>query len=758
MIAVSYRGLPTINNRPFRLTPPDATTEEGETTTKRIRLTKEDKVSMLGEKPKISMLSSPDWLPALKQVHPSLQQLFPVKEVVSPQAGRIQKFINNWKKITNDPSVLEIVKGWEIPLLETPTQTKLPHGIQMNSQEEQAMDKEIESMLTKGAIREAIPKEDQFLSNVFVTPKGEEGEYRPITNLKQLNQYVPYHHFKMEGLKDVKYLLQKGDWMCKIDLKDAYFSVPLGTRSRKLVRFKWKGILYEFLCLAFGLGPAPRIFTKLMKVPIALLRRLGIRLVIYLDDLLIMGSTIEEVARARDTVMYLFYHLGLTINMKKSVLSPSQELEFLGVTINSLSMMFYLSKEKTQKLILLCQEGCKSPTMTLRNLCSLIGKLWSTAAAVTPAPLQLRYLQQCCIKAQARKLHYETMISLSEEGISELRWWVENLNLAQGNRIHLPPPELIICSDAAKTGGWGAVCHLGSTGGPWSEEELQLHINIQELLAAELAIKTFTKNHKPKSIHMKIDNTTALSYLVNMGGTKNLTMIKISKRIWEYLLQHGITITAEWIPSHLNVIADWESRNVKDSAEWKLCPRVFQSICRVMGQPETDLFASRTSHQLPQYYSWKADPKCLAVDAFYQDWTQGFPYAFPPFCLMTRVIRQMMSQSVEKMILITPLWPTQPWFPLAMARSIKIPLLLPSFHRLLLNPSGESHPLLQDSSLRLVAWLVSGIDSKVQEFRRELRTSSSTPGEMEHLSLMNQPGRGGPCGAVEGVWIPLHAL
>ena len=89
----------------------------------------------------------------------------------------------------------------------------------MNKIEEAAMDQEIRSMLTKGAIREAIPKSDQFLSNVFVTPKGE-GLYRPIINLKDLNQYVPYHHFKMEGLKDVKNLLTKGDWTCKLDLKE----------------------------------------------------------------------------------------------------------------------------------------------------------------------------------------------------------------------------------------------------------------------------------------------------------------------------------------------------------------------------------------------------------------------------------------------------------------------------------------------------------------------------------------------------------
>ena len=144
-------------------------------------------------------------------------------------AGRIQKFLANWKIITNDPVILGIVKGWEIPLLDVPFQQKTPHGVQMNYLEEKATDLEIESMLTKGAIREAIPKRDQFLSNIFVTPKKEEDQYRPIINLKGLNKHIPYNHFKMEGLKDVRYLLKKGDWMCKIDLKDAYFSVPLGT-------------------------------------------------------------------------------------------------------------------------------------------------------------------------------------------------------------------------------------------------------------------------------------------------------------------------------------------------------------------------------------------------------------------------------------------------------------------------------------------------------------------------------------------------
>ena len=703
------------------------------------------------------MLSHPTWLPLLKHVHPAIKGVFPITEVISPLAGRIQKFLANWKILTNDRAILDIVKGWEVPLSGPPSQTRLPQAVKMNSLEERAMDQEIESMLAKGAIREAIPKSDQFLSNMFVTPKGED-QYRPIINLKKLNEYVPYHHFKMEGLKDLKHLLKKGDWICKLDLKDAYFSVPLGTRSRKLVRFKWKGKLYEFLCLAFGLGPAPRIFTKLMKVPISLLRRLGIRLVIYLDDLLIVASSKEEMEQARDTVLFLFHHLGLTINLKKSVLTPSQRLEFLGIIVDSLTMTFSLSQKKIKKLILLCREAQTHPNMTLRDLCSLIGKLRSTAAAVTPAPLQVRYLQQSCIAAQTNGRHYEYIITLSQEGKTELRWWIENLELLQGSPIHFPPPEMVICSDAAKTGAWGAVCHLGSTGGQWSDTEKGFDINIQELLAAELAIKTFTKHHKPSSIHMRIDNTSALSYIVKMGGTKNHLMLDISKRIWHYLLLHKITITAEWIPSHLNTIADWESRNVSDSAEWKLCPKVFQSICQVRGQPDLDLFASRISHQVSRYFSWKADPDCMAVDAFRQNWNQGFPYAFPPFCLITRVLRKVATQMVPNMILITPLWPSQPWYPLALTMSTQPPLLLPNTNTLLKNPSGRQHPLLRESSLQLVAWLVSGIDWYSREFRRKLKSSFSALEAREQSRITNQPGRSGVASAVEGVWIPLHVL
>jgi len=129
------------------------------------------------------------------------------------------------------------------------------------------VDKEVQSLLEKGAIKEIQSEEGKFFSSIFLVEKKDSGQ-RPVINLKRLNSYIPYNHFKMEGLYLLKDLLLEGDFMCKVDLKDAYFVVPLHCSSQEFVCFNWREKLYQFVCLCFGLAPAPLVFTKLMKIPI----------------------------------------------------------------------------------------------------------------------------------------------------------------------------------------------------------------------------------------------------------------------------------------------------------------------------------------------------------------------------------------------------------------------------------------------------------------------------------------------------------
>ena len=67
-----------------------------------------------------------------------------------------------------------------------------------------------------------------------------------------------------------------------------------------------------------------------------------------------------------------------------------------------------------------------------------------------------------------------------------------------------------------------------------------------------LAIK---KEKTINAIYIQTDNTTALSYLLKMGGTTEKTLLDLNRDIRKYLILKQITITAEYLPEYLP--ADW---------------------------------------------------------------------------------------------------------------------------------------------------------------------------------------------------------
>ena len=207
----------------------------------------------------------------------------------------------------------------------------------------------MKAMLGKGSISKVCHSKEEFLSSLFLISKRRGGN-QPVINLKDQNQFIPNKHFKMDVLHCLKYILQKRGLHVQNRPEGCIlqtFTVTLHRDSRKLPRFLWAANLYEFLCLCFGFGPAPRIFTTLLKCPISVLRRLMIRAINYLDDLLISGNSINKIFMARDSVIFLLQHLGFMINLQKRVLNPAQEIEFLGLLVNSQTM--FSGKEREDK-------------------------------------------------------------------------------------------------------------------------------------------------------------------------------------------------------------------------------------------------------------------------------------------------------------------------------------------------------------------------------------------------------------------------
>ena len=692
------------------------------------------------------------------KINPGIKNLFKDFQQPSvPLAGRLRYFTQNWRKLTNDSNILSIVEGLKLEFLEEPKQNSPPFVAKMTSEKKQLMEQEIQDMLRKGAITPVKPRRDQFLSSVFLREK-KDGSQRPIINLKCLNQFIPYIHFKMESISNLRDLLEPNDLMIKIDLKDAYFTIPIHESIRKHLRFVWEGTIFEFICLCFGLGPGPRIFTKLMKVPITILRRLNIRLIIYLDDMLILARTVEEALSHLHTVIYLLENLGFVINKKKSAMTPSTIMEFLGFIINSKDMTISLPEEKITNIKNKCTQISKYPKTTLRKLTKFIGTLTSTSQAILPAPIKYRNLQQCQIRAVKKRLSMESYIWIDKKALEEIKWWMENIDLHNGKAIKIQTPDMIITSDAATTGGWGAQCQRIRTGGLWTTQELKnTDINILEMRAAMLAIQTFTKGKKDLAVHLKSDNTTTLSYLAKMGGTKNLTILGLTQEIWEYLLTNRISLTVEYIPGKMNTEADWESRNHYDSSEWKLDPQIFQQLCKIWGTPEIDLYASRTSHQLTTYYAWKPDPHSKATDAMQQNWTHLYGYAFPPFSMIGRTLRKALRQRTH-LLLIAPMWQSQTWYPLLMRMAIADPILLPTSKHLLTNPSGEQHPLLAQGHLHLSAWRISGNITLQEQYRQQLPPLSTSLEDQALEAVTQVPGLSGKAGVSNGKLIPLNVL
>ena len=545
-------------------------------------------LSWNGETPQVTELTRRKIMPLAAT--PNLCNIF---------TGRISRFLSNWKALTCDPWVLQTVeKGYVIPLTMTPTQQHHPYSPHLSTREESLLREEIQLLLQKQAVQEVVPNTKGFYSNMFMVPKKDGGQ-RPVINLKHLNRFVKSEHFKMEGLHTVKALIQENDWMAKIDLKDAFFMVPIAQQHQHLLLFTVGTKTFRFRCLPFGLCTAPRVFTKILKPAIELLRSTGIRLVIYMDDMLIMARSIQLLREHIYQMLYLLENLGFIINSKKSLLSPTQVIEFLGMIVNSQTMEITLPGQKIKTIRLEARQTLNNPQPTAQGISKLLGKLNATTPALQMAPLFCRSIQTCLKHALApNPLNYQAIVHLSAQAVEDLKWWEQHLLQWNGRSLISPPTTLTISTDASLH-GWGAVCNGKKTRGSWSYQERLLHINCLELLAATLGIQTFAKDKSGIMILLKMDNTTAVAYINRRGGTVSPALSDLARDLWLWCTKRNITVQAQHLPGSMNSMADIESRAHPDRSDWKLAPLIFQKIHQLLGPLSVDLFASRLSVQLP---------------------------------------------------------------------------------------------------------------------------------------------------------------
>ena len=123
----------------------------------------------------------------------------------------------------------------------------------------------------------------------------------------------------METLATIIQLVRPNMYMAKLDNKDAYYSILI--KSQKFLKFEYKSRLFKFTVLPNGYTERPRKFTKLLKPPLSLLRKLERVLVAsYFDDLMTMDCSYS--AKNIMKIIKLMLSLGLIVHPSKSVLFP----------------------------------------------------------------------------------------------------------------------------------------------------------------------------------------------------------------------------------------------------------------------------------------------------------------------------------------------------------------------------------------------------------------------------------------------------
>lgn len=678
-------------------------------------------------------------------------------EVLLPEnfrAGRLKQFLDEWKDITSDKTILDTVKGCHIEITNEYELNQLSpsYPLRFNEREADIVSKEVYKMLDKNVIEKCNHCSDEIISNIFIRQKKDKS-YRVILNLKKFNSYVEYNHFKMESLQSALNLMKQGCYMASVDLKDAYYSVPLAREYRKFMRFMWKGELFQYTCLVMGLACSPRKFTKLMKPVYSDLRKLGFSNVPYIDDVYLQGDNQYDCWENVKTTVNKLQSLGFILNIEKSVFIPKQEIVFLGFILNSVEMTVKLTQNKIDNLYQCCQKILKLKKVKILEISQLLGFMVASFPGVEYGPLFYRTLENDKIDAlKYSRGDYNASMEISLEARNDINWWIENVHKCMKQICH-GEPNFLVRTDASSS-GWGAEFDNVTTGGRWNEQELQLHINEQELLAVLFALKSLCKKISCAHVHILSDNTTTVCYINAMGGSKSRSCNKITREIWFWCINKEIWLSASHIPGSKNTVADRCSRVFNDHTEWMLNPKIFNKISTLWGPFDIDIFAPRLNKQLPKYVAWKPDPNAEFIDAFSVNLNKFYFYAFPPFSVISRVLQKIQKEKAEG-VMVVPVWPTQTWYTSLLELLVDVPRIIQKEQGLLKLPhSEEKHSM----KITLMACRVSGSNSKNKEFRETYYKSSKNRGEDLPGVSMQQSLRNGQASVVKGVFIFFNQL
>jgi len=291
---------------------------------------------------------------------------------------------------------------------------------------------------------------------------------------------------------------------------------------------------------------------------------------------------------------------------------------------------------------------------------------------------------------------------------------------------------------------------------PSPPQEQTIHINCLELLAATLAVQTFTQEKLSISILLGIGNMTTVVYINRKERTMSPTLPHMAKTLWLWCMERNISLEAQHLPGVMNSIADRIQSLVRQVrvetltehiSENQLPPRspINGPICKspIQSAPKIFQLETRPSGHGDRYVHFDLVRSLQKV------------YANSPWNLISIVLSQVYNQSISELILIAPVWKAQAWYTLLLQRLVKVPILFPMSSEMIQKVCQNYLPNILP---QLAVRAISGKDANIATFQEQLQTWSSPHGEKSHQSVLIPPPVNGQAGVMNGMEIPFVAI
>ena len=185
------------------------------------------------------------------------------------------------------------------------------------------VEEQLQSLQKEGIIKLS---KSPWASPVVVVKK-KNGGLRLCVDYRKLNAVTVGDSFPLPSIEELLIKVRNSKFFSCLDLKSGYHQIALDSESREKTAFCINDKLYEFTRLPFGGKNAPSHFSRTMTSILSNL--IGSCLLVYMDDLIILGSTLEEHIHNLMQTLETLRRYNIKINLSKCQFFKSN-VEFLG--------------------------------------------------------------------------------------------------------------------------------------------------------------------------------------------------------------------------------------------------------------------------------------------------------------------------------------------------------------------------------------------------------------------------------------------